>query len=141
MCKPDCHVRNYMPRVLTADEGEENRIDLLYPADHRLQQQFYPQMTFVDLLLDMMELAVFWILISPLPFVMIEKTILSILKSEEEVKENRNGVRPYMTPAATAVAPVTAGTLAVNNNLSKVKTFHTSLSMESRHVPPDREGT
>jgi hypothetical protein len=133
-CQPDCFSMRYQPRVLAsyAVAGDEGlRIDLLFPTDHRLVQHFFPRMTFVDLFTGVMEMLLFWLLVSPLPFVLIEKTIISLIRSEEELKERRNGVRPYVAvvPAVTSVAP--AAVAATTTGVTANGNFNHSMSMES----------
>lgn len=70
----------------------------MYPTDAAFAQQSAPVLTCHGLISDVIELLIFWIVLSPLPFIMIEKTILSIMRMEEEQKRERNGVRPYVEP-------------------------------------------
>lgn len=87
----------------------------MYPTDAALAQQSEPAMTCFALISDVMELLIFWIVLSPLPFIMIEKTILSIMRTEEEHKEQRNGVRPYVEPAPVRNQR-SAGSASIKNN-------------------------
>lgn len=98
-----------------------------------IRETFLPTLTLAELMTDVIELLIFWTVVSPLPFIMMEKTILSIMRSEDELKTQRNGVRPYAEPVAprTQRSAGSAGHRNNNKNISENKVISNSFSLEN----------